>query len=90
MNAKRQKVYTDYSYVTKHELKRILNLSLEGVDFVLTGGRVLGTVIGAREKYILGHVRKAQDLLAEKQNERFLAISNKIAPPAKREYRQAR
>jgi hypothetical protein len=84
MKTKRQKSYTDYSYVTHNELRTILNLGAEGVDFVLAAGHVLATVIGAREKYILGHVRKAQEQIVNKQNERFLEISNKINSPSKR------
>lgn len=68
-----EKQYTDYSYVTAYALRRILNLSNEGVSFLLKNGNVLGTVISKRTKYILGHVRRAQDALAIKQNAHVMA-----------------
>jgi hypothetical protein len=89
MKPKREKSYSDYSYVTHNELKRILNLSREGVDFVIAHGHVLSTVISAREKYILGHVRKAQEHIVQKQHEHELEIIGKIKPTARIQMRRA-
>lgn len=85
---KREKQYTDYSYVTHHELKRILNLSAEGVDFLLTAGHVLSSVIGKRKKFILGHVRKAQEDLVQKQNERTIELLRQVKTGSKSKYRK--